>query len=78
MFYGEGYVIEPGKVFTRASDDRPFAGIVWSGSGLLNGMEINCENNERREFLVTPNSQAQFGNTSSLQLIIFVIFPMKL
>lgn len=78
MFYGEGYVIEPGKVFTRASDKRPFAGIVWSGSGLLNGMDINCNNNEKREFLVTPNSEIQFENHGSLQLIIFVIFPMKL
>jgi len=78
MFYGEGYVIEPGKVFTRAPDKRPFAGIVWSGSGLLNGMDINCNNNKRREFLVTPNSEVQFENNGSLQLIIFVIFPMKL
>ena len=77
MFYGEGYVIEASKVFTRAPDVRPFAGIVWSGSGLLNGMEINCDNNERREFLVTPNNEAQFENNGSLQLIIFVIFPMK-
>ena len=78
MFYGEGYVIEPGKVFTRDPDMRPFAGIVWSGSGLLNGMEINHNSNERREFLVTPNSKVEFKNNGSLQLIIFVIFPMKL
>ena len=78
MFYGEGYVIEPAKVFTRDPDTRPFAGIVWSGSGLLNDMEINHDNNERREFLVTPNSKAEFKNNGSLQLIIFVIFPMKL
>lgn len=78
MFYGEGYVIEPGKVFTRSPDKRPFAGIVWSGSGLLNGMEINCTNNERKEFLVTPNSEAQFENSGSFQLIIFIIFPMNL
>lgn len=78
IFYGEGYVIEPGKVFTRAPDKRPFAGIVWSGSGLLNGIEIKCNNNERREFLVTPNSEAQFENNGLFQLIIFVIFPMKL
>ena len=78
IFYGEGYVIEPGKVFTRGPDKRPFAGIVWSGSGLLNGIEIKCNNNERREFLVTPNSETQFKNNGSFQLIIFVIFPMKL
>ena len=78
MFYGEGYVIEPGKVFITSPDARPFAGIVWSGSGLLNGMEINCNINERREFLITPNSDAHFENTGTLQLIIFVIFPMKL
>lgn len=51
---------------------------MWSGCGLLNGMEINCSNNERREFLITPNSDVHFENTGILQLIIFVIFPMKL
>ncbi len=47
-FYGEGYEVKPGHSFTRTtttnnntntptttpvSDSRPFAGVVWAGSG---------------------------------------------
>ena len=79
MFYGEGYVVEPGKTFKRCPDVRPFAGIVWSGAGYLNGLEINSANNHKREFLITPNTEVILENTNpSQQLIVFVIFPMKL
>jgi len=79
MFYGEGYVVEPGKIFKRHADVRPFAGIVWSGAGYLNESEINSANNYKREFLITPNTEVTLENTDlSLQLIVFVIFPMKL
>ena len=79
MFYGEGYAVKPGKIFKRSPDKRPFAGIVWSGAGHLNGLEISSTNNDKREFLITPSTEMTLENTNpSQQLIVFVIFPMKL
>lgn len=37
QFYGEGFEIKPGQTLARPSDGRPFACIVWSGRGTVNG-----------------------------------------
>ena len=53
-------------------------GIVWSGSGSVNGLKIDCNNEQHREFLVTPNSAMELKNDSEFtDLIVFTVFPMK-
>ena len=37
-FYGEGFEVKSGQCYTRMADTRPYAGIVWSGRGVLNGV----------------------------------------
>ena len=78
LFYGEGFIIHPGKSFTREPDARPYAGIIWSGEGSINGLPLQVDVKVRKEFLVTPNSTGKFINTSSdLDLMIFTVFPMN-
>ena len=79
LFYGEGFIIKPGSTFKREGDQRPYAGIVWSGEGTINSFSVGVDNKERREFLVTPNSSIEIINTSAqLELMIFTVFPMNL
>ena len=79
IFYGEGFIIHPGQTYTREADVHPFAGFVWSGDGRLNGLPLECLDDNKREFLVAPNHPASFVNTSqNHDLMIFTIFPMDL
>ena len=79
LFYGEGFVVRPGMSFTRERDERPYAGIIWSGAGTVNKLEFDMSDNDKREFLVTPGSTVTFRNTSdSLDLLVFTVFPMNL
>lgn len=75
-FYGEALEIQPGQSYTRIKDERPFAGIVWSGKGMLNGNEINVMNNARKEFLVTPKTEVIIKNTGTIPLLIYTVFPI--
>lgn len=78
IFYGEGFLIKPGKKYARESDNRPYAGIIWSGNGTINGSAVDVTDRKRREFLVTPNTTAEFINSSAeLSMMIFTVFPMK-
>ena len=76
-FYGEGIEINPGESMIRNSDDRPFAGVVWSGKGKINGNNLNCSFLEEKEFLVTPNTKVEIKNTSDTPLLIYTVFPIK-
>ncbi len=79
LFYGEGYVIRPGMSHTRDKDERPYAGIIWSGEGTINKMEFDMRDEDKREFLVTPNSVVTFENTSNdLNLLVFTVFPYNI
>ena len=54
-----------------------FAGIVWSGKGKLNGLDVNCREKLHREFLVTPHHLLELENTSDTHdLIVFTVFPL--
>jgi D-glycero-beta-D-manno-heptose 1-phosphate adenylyltransferase len=75
-FYGEAFEINPGHIFKRAADERPFAGIVWSGRGTLNGNPIDVNDNERKELLVTPNTEVVIENTGTTPLLIYTVFPI--
>jgi len=77
QFYGEAFEIAPGQTWVRNADVRPFAGIVWSGHGLLNGNEININHQEKKEFLVTPNTTITIKNTGEIPLLMYTVFPLK-
>lgn len=77
QFYGEAFEILPGQIWVRNSDHRPFAGIVWSGKGLLNGNQIDANNKERKEFLVVPNTTITITNTGETPLMIYTVFPIQ-
>jgi len=77
QFYGEAFEILPGQSWVRNADLRPFAGIVWSGRGLLNGNSIDVDNKERKEFLVVPDITITIKNTGETPLLIYTVFPMQ-
>eukprot|EP00047_Mylnosiga_fluctuans_P005291 m.239624 g.239624 ORF g.239624 m.239624 type:complete len:399 (-) comp13508_c0_seq1:80-1276(-) len=76
-FYGEGFEIIPGGTFTRAADARPYAAIVWSGQGTVNGHGLDNANPAQREFLVTPATAATFTNTGAHALLVYAVFPLE-
>jgi len=75
-FYGEGFEILPGQAYTRAATDQPYAGIVWSGKGSLNGQPLDVAELSAREFLVTPGHAAAFENTGADPLLIYSAWPI--
>ena len=78
MFYGEGFIVYPGQSFYRKLDQRPYAGIVWSGEGTINKLTVSHSDKNRREFLVTPRNTLELHNTSSdLNLFVFTVFPIN-
>lgn len=77
-FYGEAVEIEPGRTYTLQAEARPFAGIVWSGQGLLNGQPIaDISGGAPVEFLVTPGCDARFENAGSITLRVYTVYPLK-
>lgn len=77
-FYGEAIEVQPGESYTRKADDRPFAGIVWSGQGFLNGQPIGAIGGAApREFLVTPTHDARFENSFDITLRVYTVFPLQ-
>ncbi len=77
-FYGEALEVKPKKMYTRPADEKPYAGMVWSGTGELNDQEVDCENKLRKEFLVTPNTLLFVNNMKSNHpLLIYTVFPIE-
>lgn len=76
-FYGEAIELEPGQVFVRNADNRPFTGIVWSGKGVINGNLLDASRKEQKEFFVSPNTEVKIKNEERQKLIIFTVFPIK-
>lgn len=77
QFYGEAIEVSPGQDFVRAKENRPFAGIVWSGKGMINGNFLNVGHELQKEFLVTPNREVRIKNTGEDVLRIYTVFPIK-
>ena len=73
QFYGEGWEIEPQQKL-NLKKDRPIAGIVWSGSGIINDNQISHQNN--KEFFIVPNTEIELKNNSDKKLIIFTFEPI--
>ena len=74
-FYGEAWELKPGQAFTRSPDERPFAGIVWSGFGKINNHTINVK--KEKEFLVVPHTAAEIINTGDIPLLMYTVFPIQ-
>lgn len=77
QFYGEAFEILPGQSYTRERDERPFAGIVWSGQGLINENPLDVMNKQQKEFLIVPNMRVTIQNTGTTSLLIYTVFPIK-
>eukprot|EP00054_Salpingoeca_dolichothecata_P022945 m.151654 g.151654 ORF g.151654 m.151654 type:complete len:409 (+) comp24514_c0_seq3:1-1227(+) len=75
-FYGEGFEISPGEKFERKPDEKPYAAIVWSGSGTANGLPIDACVNKHKEFLVTPGHSLKLHNTGQQDLLVYAVFPI--
>lgn len=76
-FYGEAIELQAGAKFTRDADERPYAGIVWSGTGSANGRALAHDSDDGgSEFLVTPGSTVEFANTGDIPLLIYTVFPI--
>lgn len=76
-FNGEGFELLPGGKYTRPADARPFAAIVWSGEGTVNGQPASAEQMERKEFLVTPGTVLDLVNTGQGPLLIYSVLPLE-
>lgn len=74
-FYGEGWELEPKKKIEFEKKEKPIAGIVWSGDGLLNGNKIDSE--ENKEFMIIPDSEIRLENKGDLKLMIFTVEPIE-
>ena len=75
-FYGEGLEIRPGRRYVRRADPRPWAGIVWSGEGLLNGTPIAARGSGgEAEWLVVPGHDVELVSTGDHPLLIYTVFP---
>jgi hypothetical protein len=59
----EGLELLPGKTYARAADEKPFAGLVWSGRGRLNGLgtpeSLGAQQCCRRSFGVCNRSDCR-------------------
>lgn len=77
-FHGESIELLPGASWRRPVSDEPFAGLVWSGSGRLNGAPIGAEVERGREFLATPQAKLNLESDPRDPLVIFTFFPLHL
>lgn len=78
-FYGEAVELTPGSEWVREpdADERPFAGIVWSGQGTINGRAIAHDSADGgSEFLATPGARVAFANTGDGPLLVYTVFPI--
>lgn len=76
QFYGEAFEINSGCGFKRTGDKKPFACIVWSGVGSVNGNKVNAVSELQKEFFVASGTELSLKNDSSEKLIIYSIFPI--
>ncbi|MEK6616868.1 MAG: ARMT1-like domain-containing protein, partial [Bacteroidota bacterium] len=56
QFYGEAFEIKSGCEFKRKEDKKPFACIVWSGEGNVNGNKVSAILETGREFFVAAKT----------------------
>lgn len=77
-FYGEALEIAPYKSLLKKADERPYAGIVWSGKGTINKNQINVDEKKAKEFLVTPFTNIEIENTGDSSLLIYTVYPIKM
>jgi hypothetical protein len=62
--------------YVRPPTDKPYAGIVWSGKGTLNGSRLDVDVRDCKEFLVVPDTPAEFCNTGDTTLLVYTAWPI--
>jgi len=67
----------PGQRMVRPAGPEPFAGIVWSGKGTINGNPLDVASDTAKEFLVVPNTQVEVANSGDVNIYIFTVFPLR-
>ncbi len=77
-FYGEAIELSLGTSWTHPPAEEPFAGLVWSGSGLLNGVPIGATSSKMREFLAIPQASLTLESDSHDPLVMFTFFPLRM
>lgn len=77
-FYGEALELRPGGRYVRPPGSEPWAGVVWSGQGLLGRFRVSAEPGVGyREFLVTPGTEAELVADGPEGLHVYALFPMR-
>ena len=70
MFYGEEWVAKGGKRWEFKNDDKPLGCLVWSGTGQINGVNVD----PMAEFLITPMATVEI--IAQNDLCIYVFYPI--
>ena len=77
MFYGEAIEMNPNSQITLPISNQPYAGIVWSGKGLINNNRLDVDNELAKEFLITPNTEVTIQNEENKKLLIYTVYPQR-
>jgi hypothetical protein len=77
-FYGEALEINSGGAYLCPADNRPWTGLIWSGTGLIDATPVRDDfHAPDNEFLVVPGRGVKLWNTGSTKLIVYRIFPFR-
>jgi hypothetical protein len=77
-FYGEALEINSRCVYTCTTDDRPWVGLVWSGTGAVDAAPVQDDpHTPDNEFLVTPGHAVKLRNDGVAKLIVYRFFPFN-
>jgi hypothetical protein len=76
-FYGEALELNSGCVFTCPAVDRPWAGLVWSGTGAVDATPVRDDPQApENEFLVVPGHAVRLRNDGPAKLVLYRFFPL--
>ena len=75
MFYGEWLTIAPGQTYTAPSQEKPQAGVIWSGQAMVNGNALM--QGGVNEFLCVPHTELTISNSGFYPLLLCVFQPIK-
>jgi hypothetical protein len=77
-FYGEALEINSGCAYPCPADDRPWAGLVWSGTGAVGAAPLRDDlHAPGNEFLVVPGHAVKLRNDGLAKLVVYRFFPFR-
>ena len=77
-FYGEAIELNPGEKYSLKKTDMPCAMVVWLGSGIINGIDVDYQNNNARELLIVPDTTLDIvNNNSNEKLLLLSVYPFS-